>query len=405
MSQITGEFAYAAPAPAPRNRSAWSYFATRRFLFFSILAHVIFGILATVWIVQTIQAQRKVTFSSAPPSVNPSTRAMKAEAQMAQKRKTMSAPVQAKRIVTLATKVNVALPQMPALAMTSIVTPMRMAGMSASGLGVGSSGIGGNGPSGSGSGPQLFGFRGGRGGLVGAFYDFKQDASGNATDMAGGSPAAENAANALDAKKVKEFASNGFDDSVLSNYFRGPEPLSANQIFIPTINADLGPAAFNLQDKVKPRRWVVVYRATVTPSVSGRYHFLGAADDWIIVRFDNNIVLDGSIAAVQPSANTGRTFPFPSMTQATQSLREGKTIEVSSTSHYEMQVLIGELPGGESSAFLQIEKEGEPGAPMFPVFKLAKSETPPNGAGAPPFAPDTPWSVWRAEKPSGFSGF
>jgi hypothetical protein len=66
-------------------------------------------------------------------------------------------------------------------------------------------------------------------------------------------------------------------------------------------------------------------------------------------------------------------------------------------------VWIGEWPGCDFKALLQIEKEGlqyekdSKGVPILPVFKLAPSEvTHPTGE-APLFAKTGP--VWKAEEP------
>jgi hypothetical protein len=69
-----------------------------------------------------------------------------------------------------------------------------------------------------------------------------------------------------------------------------------------------------------------------------------------------------------------------------------------------MEVILGEQPGGDFQAWLLLEKDGAQyekdakGSPKLPIFKLAKSDPPQAKSGAPTFAPDTPWSVWRAGK-------
>ena len=99
--------------PAEPSRTLWQRVANSRFLFISILVHLVFALGATAYVVQTIVAKRKLTFISAPPSPNPNTRALEHQVQMAKKQQTMSAPAMPKRIVSTGLA-KVSLPEMPA---------------------------------------------------------------------------------------------------------------------------------------------------------------------------------------------------------------------------------------------------------------------------------------------------
>ena len=119
---------------------SWRRFGGK-FLVVSIAAHVLFAAGAAVWVVQTIHAQRKLTFTSAPPSPNPATRALEHQVQLAKRKNTMSAPAMAKRITTTAIS-KVSLPDMPAMPKLSALAPTRMAGMGGTGMGMGFGGFG-----------------------------------------------------------------------------------------------------------------------------------------------------------------------------------------------------------------------------------------------------------------------
>jgi hypothetical protein len=152
-----------ASAPAPR-LGFWAKLVASKFLFVSIVVHLLFGVGATYYIVQRIQAKRKVTFQGGPPSVNPSKRALEHKVSMAQKKKTGGAPPQAKRIVS-AGIAKVALPDLPTISSANNVVPGMMAGMGGVGTGTGmgfGAGMGsGMGGGGGGGGMSFFGFRGG----------------------------------------------------------------------------------------------------------------------------------------------------------------------------------------------------------------------------------------------------
>ena len=59
-------------APSQKRRLAfWAKILASKFLFVSILVHVLFGAGATLYVVQRYQNDRKRTFQGGPPSVNP----------------------------------------------------------------------------------------------------------------------------------------------------------------------------------------------------------------------------------------------------------------------------------------------------------------------------------------------
>ena len=397
------------PAQAPARRSFWRQITTRRFLFISIVVHVLFGVVASVFIVQTIQAKRKQTFAGAPASPNAPTHAIEHKVQMQKKQQTMSAPAALKRITTTAINTKVALPEMPAMpALSSHITPVQMAGMGGVGTGLTMGGGGGGGSGGSGGGIALFGLRAkSDSALVGAFYDFKQTPTGQPTSMEIKDErmlsAPERPANDEDFKLVGRFANGGFNEGILSQYFKGPVPLYTTQIFIPIGPSEDGPTEFNLGGKVRGRRWVAIYRGKVSPVEEGRYHFVGAADDYLIVRFRDQIVLDGSLS--RPTGKKpAKVFNFDGMTGSMKCI-EGDPFNVDPGEFYDIQILIGEQPGGETGAFLLLEKDGaeyakdSKGNPILPIFKMAPSNTDRSGRGAPVTSADTSWSVWKAQKP------
>ncbi len=152
-----------APAPAPvlpspsrgPRLSFWAKVAASKFLFISIVAHLGFGVGATYFIVQQIQAKRKVTFQGGPPMVDPSTHALEHKVSLQKKQKSGGAPAQAKRIVT-AGIAKVSLPDLPSIPSATTVVPGMIAGLGGAGFGTGT-GIG------SGSGGGMGGGMGGMG--------------------------------------------------------------------------------------------------------------------------------------------------------------------------------------------------------------------------------------------------
>jgi hypothetical protein len=369
-----------------------------KFLFISVGAHLLFGVIAALVVVQHYQATRKLTFKAGPPSPNPSTRALEHKVQLAKKQSTMSAPAVARKITTTGLA-KVSLPEMPAMPQLA-APPIKMAG--AGGTDVSFSAGGMSASSGSGAGGAavpFFGFRESKGGgaLVGKFYDLKQLKNGTPSklDQQNGYPA-----------ELAKFVNSGWNEANLQKYFVGPNLLYATQIFIPKINANQGPLEFGLGGRVQPKMWVVHYKGNVIPDESGTYRFVGMADDVLVVRFNGRVVLD--CGSTNPSGHPPQKFYASSGLQLKsdmpwyKGLGVGDPIQVKAGESYPLEILIGEWPGGDFKAWLLIEKEGvnyekdTKGNPILPIFKVAAGQPMHSGSEAPVFAKNGP--IWKAEK-------
>jgi len=369
-----------------------------KFLMISIALHILFGLGAAYWVVQRYQANRKLTFKAGPPSPNPSSRALEHKVQMAKKQSTMSAPSIAKRITTTGLS-KVALPEMPAMPKLA-APPVKMAG--AGGVDVSFNPGGSATSSGGGAGGAavpFFGFREAKGGgaLTGHLYDLKQ--------LKNGTPSKLDEQNAYPGE-IARFVNSGFNESNFEKYFVGPNPLYTAQIFIPKIKSEQGPLAFGLGGRVQPRMWVVVYRGNVIPPEGGTYRFVGVCDDILVVRFNGRIVLD--CGSMTPSGHGPQKFYAGDGIQLKSDMGwykgsgRGEPFQVQGEQSYPIEIMIGEWPGGDFKAWLQIEKEGveyekdSKGTPILPIFKLAPSDVPHPVGEAPLFAKNGP--VWKAEK-------
>jgi hypothetical protein len=144
------------------HRGRLAAFIGGHFLIVSICVHLLFGVGATLYVVQIIQAKRKVTFQNGLPTLNPSARVLEHKVAMAQKKKAGGAPPQARRIASTGLA-KVSLPDMPSIPSATTVVPGMMAGMGGAGFGTGlgfGSGMGsGMGGGGGGGGIGFFGLR------------------------------------------------------------------------------------------------------------------------------------------------------------------------------------------------------------------------------------------------------
>lgn len=371
------------------------------FLVVSIALHLLFGVGATYYVVQSIAAKRAKAFQGGPPNPSRSQKAVEHRVQVAKQKQTSSAPAPPKR-VAVAGLAKVSLPEMPSVPVTAAVNTAKLGGMGGTGgFGVGPGMMGsGKGTGSGGGGIPVFGLRENTGSsLRGTFYDLKQTASGEPSELAGGSDdPIRSPVNEAYSTLLGQFIKGGMNESAVSRFFRGPAPLFTTQVFIPTMSSDKAPQAFNLADKVKPKRWIVVYRGNVTPPEGGSYRFVGWADDILAVRLNGRIVLEASLG--NPSGLRPKTeYHFGGINAP---FFAGDPVSVSAGNSYPMEIVIGEKPGGEFNAFLLLEKvgahaeKGGAGSPSLPIFKLAPSNTATRTDHAPEVAADTPWSVWKA---------
>ncbi len=367
-----------------------------RFLFISIIVHLVLGLIAAVWVVQQYAATRKLTFKAGAPSPNRASRAIEHKVQMAKKQNMMSAPAVKRIVSTGAAKFT--LPEMPAMPRAA-VKPNQMAG--ATGMNLGAlGGPAGAAASSAGGGPvSMFGLReASSGGIKGTFYDLKQTAGRKPTEM---DPDKYGAL-------VYEFIQEGWNATVLNKFYRAPSPLYATRFLIPAIPAEEGPKAFDVGRDVQPRMWLAWYKGDVIAPESGTFSFVGAGDDVLFVRFRGKTVLGAcwNINSEKITKSLGNYHYKWREPEQPGGFVKGERVQVEAGKSYPIEILVGEQPGGQFSAIFLIEKEGatypkEPGGnPILPVFRMGPAKPFPLGAGQklPPHSEEGP--IWRAESSS-----
>jgi hypothetical protein len=397
----------AAAAARRRRTGFWAAIFSGNLLVISIVLHVIFGVGATYFIVQRVQAKRKVTFQGGPPVVAASQRALEHKVSMAQKKKSGGAPPQAKRIVSTGLA-RVSLPEMPSLPTAVTVAPTMMAGMGGAGFGQGmgfGNGMGsGSGGGNGGGGMTMFGFHSANaGGLAGEFYDLKQTKARQPT----------NVDNKKYGEVVGDFVKHGWPEATLQEYYKAPHPLYAAQFMVPDIDAKLAPQAFQVEKEVKPERWVALYKGRVLAPESGTFHFVGNGDDILFVRFNGRTVFNGSWAGSgelggddedkKLGVRTVARYKFDWPARGGQPLAKGESFEAVAGQSYPIEILIGEWPGGRSHFVLLIEKSGQTynrgpnGVPVLPAFRVAEVKAPKleNGQTLPAHQEGGP--IWKAQ--------
>lgn len=137
----------------------WAKITERKFLFVAILVHVLMAVGATFWIVSHPAPPRK-KFLPPAGGAEQARKGAEHKVSLGRKQSTMSAPDQAKRVVTSSAFAKVALPEMPELpSATTDVFANRAIGLGGAGTAFGATGTPGGGNGGGGSGINFFGLR------------------------------------------------------------------------------------------------------------------------------------------------------------------------------------------------------------------------------------------------------
>lgn len=175
------------------------------------------------------------------------------------------------------------------------------------------------------------------------------------------------------------FVRSDWNPSALARYYRAPQKLYATTIMVPPILSVLAPSAFN-EPEVEGLNWLVHYKGKLVHPEPIRFRFWGSADDVLVVRVDEKIVLNACWPGTEHYFSDWNHAPAGNRTYSmgNQTAVIGRWIILEPGKALDMEVLIGEQPGGIFNAMLCVEVEGvryeknEFGGPVLPMFKMAE---------------------------------
>lgn len=230
------------------------------------------------------------------------------------------------------------------------------------------------------------GFGGGSPGgstLEGTFYDTKLSRSGTKPT---------NLSETEFLNILNSFITHGWNESAFNRFYRSPHKLYISHFYISMSNAEDAPKAFKCDARIKGSRWVAVYKGKVKAPVSGRFRFVGYGDDALVVRFNNENVLDYGWYQIAVKSQTAgyewqevmkgagskdktrqlkaagiNEYPMkfykytstPHWNQTIGGLGGGKVFSVEEGVVYPIEVLVSEIPGGSFGMALMIEEVDE----------------------------------------------
>lgn len=205
----------------------------------------------------------------------------------------------------------------------------------------------------------------------GTFYSLRYDRRGKETNL--DEPGYE--------QTIRRFVDSGWNPYVFSPYFRGPQKLYTTQIFIPTIFSEFGPSHFGIPagPDFDPYLWCVHYKGKIMRKEGGQFRFWGFGDDVLLVRVNGTVVFNGSWESFRSDlCEWERHEEDYQYRMGHAEAAVGDWFALEPGVPVEMEVLIGEIPGGHFCAYLVVEDEAEDyaenrdGMPVLPVFKTAE---------------------------------
>lgn len=230
-------------------------------------------------------------------------------------------------------------------------------------------------------------------GLIAIIYDLKQTQARKPSNVSAGEYP----------DVIKEFLQKGWDELVLNRFFRITRPLYSTQIFIPQISANVAPKAYGVDNVMRPSAWVIHYKGQVSPPEDGTYRFVGYADDVLAVAVNNKTVCIGARPDMEMKSIWKSSDPQEGANAFNGNLVYGDWVPMKKDEPVDLDVLVGERPGGEFGAFLLFQKQGvtygkdRHGKLVLPVFQLAKQNIPGKDDGrSPPFLKSD--LLWKQHK-------
>lgn len=217
---------------------------------------------------------------------------------------------------------------------------------------------------------------GGNGGISGAYYDFKVNEDWEDTEID----------QKTWAEVLHDFSDRKWNPKEFKGYQKASSSLYSKYFFIPDMPADEAPRAYGA-DENNACYWAAHYKGTFQLQKSGKFRFVGMADDILVVRVNEDVVLDASFhkEAWSKWDDGERKEGFRGVGELPE-LVLGEWIKLDSSQENEIEVLIGEHPGGRFYIYLWFEMDGVEYKTMkynnrteeikiLPLFRTAKLDS------------------------------
>ena len=173
---------------------------------------------------------------------------------------------------------------------------------------------------------------------------------------------------------VSKWASGSWSlNELRSTYFSVAQDLPRNHFIQPQTSVAQLPSVLGVQGKASTHGLLAYYTGEYLVPDTGQYRFLGRADGILIVRVNNEVVLDGSspkpLSQFTPGAQVNKLFGVPEggVSGNWMNLRAGQKLRI--------EVLLGRSTGTNFGSWLLIQQAGSGRLPqIFSIQPLSDTE-------------------------------
>jgi len=357
--------------PPERPRRKWLVYLAKMgagSLVLSIVIHLIFVIIAAIYVVSIVTEQRKVAFAGGGSGDGTGGVASEVRHQVSVARQnTTPIPSALSQKIVVDGAASVALPELPSLSMPSSAVSSSPASSGSLGGGLGT-GAG----TGAGAGPGTGALR------MMPFGLSRAPSSGALAGTLYLMPSAKYKTNLDEVEAFKKwmsaFQSAGWPEGTLASLPKSTKQLYTTQILVPKIPALDAPKAFGIEPQKSLVRFLIRYRGKVSPPRNGRWRFVGFGDDVLIVRVSGKVVLESNRLIKTPANSSKKFYVYP----GAGSYDVGEWVQMNATTSYNLEIYMSEEPReGSTTAILLVEEEGATykktpeGQPILPPWTLA----------------------------------
>jgi len=212
--------------------------------------------------------------------------------------------------------------------------------------------------------------------LIGILIDFKRDSSGKDISC--------NESTYI--SNIGDLTKANFSAAALSKFYVLPKKVALTHVYIPKQPAENGPKAFGVEKLMQAKWWIAYYSGTLKPAEKAKYRFVGYFDEAMIVKINGKVVYESywgrgpQAGKNEPGVYTGWKPSDPGSIGKMGSGHDGAKLvpgdwfETTAGTKMNIDIVVGEGPGGKCGGFLLIQKEGESGTSIFASRPLSMKE-------------------------------
>jgi len=172
---------------------------------------------------------------------------------------------------------------------------------------------------------------------------------------------------------IREFTDGSWNlGSFTRKFYTAENKLYGSYWMIPNGPASKAPESFGVANEIEPSGIVAYYEGTYSPPEDMQMRFCGMADDVLIVRLNNRIVLD---ASWEPGYSYEQLDDSgPNLPGVPKSIRYGDWITLRRGEVYDLKILLSEIPGGMFACYLYYQEKGDEKFRVFSTKPLTGEE-------------------------------